>query len=62
MFPFNLHVFWGEGDAGKMLRGVVAMVIVSSPHIAGIWVIKISASANASLKVSLVDLKSLRSS
>ena len=28
MFLFNLHVFWGEGDAEKLLRGVVAMVIV----------------------------------
>ena len=26
MFPFNLHVFCGEGDAGKSLWSVVAMV------------------------------------
>jgi len=30
-----LHVFWGEVDAGKLLRDVVAMV-VSSVHMAGI--------------------------
>jgi len=31
-------------------------------HIAGIWVTKTFASANASLKASLVDLESLKSS
>ena len=27
MFSFDLHIFWGEGDVGKQLRGVVAMVV-----------------------------------
>ena len=62
MFSFNLHIFWGEVDAGKLLRGMMTMVVVFLSHIAGIWAAKISASANASLKASLVDLKSLRSS
>jgi len=29
MFLFNLHVLWGEGDAGKLFQGVVAMVAFS---------------------------------
>jgi len=28
MLPFDLHVFWGEGDAGKLLRGMVAMAVI----------------------------------
>ena len=28
MFFFNLHVFWGEDDAGKLLRDMVTIVIV----------------------------------
>jgi len=27
-FLFNLHIFWDEGDAGKLLQGMVAMCVV----------------------------------
>ena len=32
MFLFNLHVFWDEGDARKLFRGVVATLSSSSLH------------------------------
>ena len=62
MFLFNLHVFWSEGDVGKLFRGMVAMVAVFLSHIAGICIVKTSGSANASLRASLVDLESFKSS
>jgi len=62
MFLINLHVFWGEGDAWKLLRGVVVMVIVFLSAYSRNLGYENLASANASRKVSLVNLKSLRSS
>jgi len=56
MFFFNLYVFLGEYDAGKPLRGVVAMVVIFLSAYSRNLVMKTSASANASLKVSFVDL------
>jgi len=62
MFPLDLHVVWREGDAGGMLRGIEQSSSFSSFGPAGIWVMKTSASVRASLKASLVDFDSLRSS
>ena len=58
MFPFDLHVIWHEGNAGGILRGVETVFLISFYGSAGIWVMKTSALARASL----VDFDNLRGS
>jgi len=63
MFYFNLYVFWREGDAGKLLRVLMAIVdVLLLIYIARIWDKKTYAFANVSLRASFVDLESLRNS
>ena len=62
MFPLNLHIIFREGDAGSILGGMEAILYIFLPWSAGIWVMKTSTLARASLKASLVDFESLSSS
>ena len=61
MFSFNMHILWGEGDAGKLLRGMVAMVVVFLFTYSRNQDYENICVANASLRASLIDLESLRS-
>ena len=60
MFSFNLHVSWVKVMHRNCFEVWWQWLSSSSPHTAGTRVTKISTSANASLKASLVDLKSLK--
>ena len=62
MFRLNLHIIYCEGDTGIILEGMEALFYISSRGLPGIWVMKTSALARASLRASLVDFDSLRSS
>ena len=56
MLPFYLHVFWGEGDAGKLLRDMVTMTSIFLLTYVRNLGYETSTSINSSLRASLVKV------
>ena len=62
MLLFDLYIILSECNAWEMLGGLMTVPVVCLLRTTGIWSMKASESTSASLRASLVDLESLRSS
>jgi len=57
MLPLYLHIFWSEGYAGDMLRGMEAIFSISFSGLAEIRAMKAPALVKASLRAFLLTWK-----